>query len=91
MTVIVIFYFLFFLVGVNFQGQGIALDLDKSVSKNLYYLTSCAYFSVITFTTLGYGDITPIGLSRFLTAVEALYGSFTLALFVVVFVKKMTS
>ncbi|WP_415889344.1 ion channel [Neptuniibacter sp. SY11_33] len=48
------------------------------------------YFSVVTFTTLGYGDIAPIGLARFVAAVEAFLGSFTMALFVVVFVKKMT-
>ncbi|WP_373689732.1 ion channel [Rheinheimera sp.] len=39
---------------------------------------------------MGYGDITPIGVSRLVAAVEAFTGSFTIALFVVVFVKKMT-
>lgn len=48
------------------------------------------YFSVVTFTTLGYGDISPVGLARFIAACEAFLGSFTMALFVVVFVKKMT-
>ncbi|NVD06014.1 potassium transporter Kef [Vibrio sp. JPW-9-11-11] len=48
------------------------------------------YFSVVTFTTLGYGDISPVGIARFIAACEAFLGSFTMALFVVVFVKKMT-
>ncbi len=48
------------------------------------------YFSVVTFTTLGYGDISPLGFARFIAAFEAFMGSFTMALFVVVFVKKMT-
>lgn len=48
------------------------------------------YFSVVTFTTLGYGDISPVGMARFIAACEAFLGSFTMALFVVVFVKKMT-
>ncbi|MEH0758552.1 pentapeptide repeat-containing protein [Vibrio sp. 16] len=48
------------------------------------------YFSVVTFTTLGYGDISPVGVARFIAAFEAFLGSFTMALFVVVFVKKMT-
>ena len=48
------------------------------------------YFSVVTFTTLGYGDLVPVGPSRVIAAIEAFVGSFTLALFVVVFVKKMT-
>ena len=32
------------------------------------------YFSLVTYTTLGYGDIVPVGHIRFLTAVEALGG-----------------
>lgn len=53
-------------------------------------MLNAIYFSVVTFTTLGYGDISPIGLARFIAAFEAFIGSFTMALFVVVFVKKMT-
>ncbi|MGY3568910.1 pentapeptide repeat-containing protein [Vibrio sp. SCSIO 43135] len=51
---------------------------------------NAVYFSVVTFTTLGYGDISPVGIARFIAAFEAFLGSFTMALFVVVFVKKMT-
>ena len=50
----------------------------------------CLYFSVVTFTTLGYGDYVPIGVSRVASALEAFTGSFTIALFVVVFVRKLT-
>ena len=32
------------------------------------------YFSLVTYTTVGYGDIVPVGHMRFLTAVEALGG-----------------
>ncbi len=32
------------------------------------------YFSLVTYTTVGYGDIVPVGHIRFLTAVEALGG-----------------
>lgn len=37
-------------------------------------LLDCAYFSFTTFTTLGFGDIHPVGPIRFLTGVEALTG-----------------
>jgi len=57
---------------------------------NLLSLLNCLYFSVVTFTTLGYGDMVPVGAARALAAFEAFTGSFTMALFVVVFVKKMT-
>jgi len=41
------------------------------------------YFSIITFTTVGYGDITAVGLSRALASVEALSGVFVMPVFVV--------
>lgn len=36
--------------------------------------TDCVYFSFTTFTTLGYGDIEPLGALRYLTGIEALAG-----------------
>ena len=60
------------------------------MAENLNSFLTSLYFSVVTFTTLGYGDITPIGPSRLIAALEAFTGSFTIALFVVVFVKRMT-
>ncbi|WGW01020.1 ion channel [Vibrio sp. YMD68] len=56
----------------------------------MFEFFNALYFSVVTFTTLGYGDISPVGVARFIAAFEAFMGSFTMALFVVVFVKKMT-
>ncbi|AKB07078.1 MULTISPECIES: ion channel [Vibrio] len=58
--------------------------------KEVFEFMNSIYFSVVTFTTLGYGDISPHGFARFIAAFEAFMGSFTMALFVVVFVKKMT-
>ncbi|WP_018256110.1 potassium channel family protein [Halomicrobium katesii] len=46
-------------------------------------LVDALYFSVVTFTTLGYGDIEPVGgLARALAGVEAAAGAFLVALFV---------
>lgn len=89
-AVLVSFTLMFFISGVSYAGDNISFEPTASFSENIRALSSCAYFSIVTFTTLGYGDITPTGFSRFLASVEALFGSFTLALFVVVFVKKMT-
>jgi hypothetical protein len=45
---------------------------------------------VVTFTTLGYGDIHPLGFSSHAIAFsEAFIGAFFIALFVVVFARKM--
>lgn len=37
-------------------------------------LAACGYFSFTTFTTLGFGDIQPLGDLRYLTGVESLTG-----------------
>ncbi len=37
-------------------------------------LLDCVYFSFTSFTTLGFGDIEPIGDIRFLTGIESLTG-----------------
>lgn len=37
-------------------------------------LLDCAYFSFTTFTTLGFGDIAPLGALRYLTGLESLTG-----------------
>ena len=37
-------------------------------------LLDCAYFSFTTFTTLGFGDIEPMGNLRYLTGLESLTG-----------------
>lgn len=49
----------------------------------------CLYYSFVTFTTLGYGDIHPVGCSKIIACAEAFTGAFFIALFVVVFVRKM--
>ncbi|MGJ8670635.1 MAG: ion channel, partial [Oceanococcus sp.] len=88
--VIVTFALIYSLFGLSFSGESLALDVQMSLWANLKIFMTSLYFSIVTFTTLGYGDLAPIGFARAFAAVEAFVGSFTLALFVVVFVKKMT-
>ncbi|MBP8282268.1 MAG: two pore domain potassium channel family protein, partial [Aeromonas sp.] len=80
----------YFFCGLNFAGNHLIYRPEATLEENAIFLLECLYYSVVTFTTLGYGDFTPVGLSRIFAAFEAFTGSFTLALFVVVFVKKMT-
>jgi hypothetical protein len=47
------------------------------------------YFSTVTFTTLGYGDMRPDGLARIFASTEALLGIFTISLFIFVFCRRM--
>lgn len=53
-----------------FGGPGVSSFLDA------------LYFSTVTFTTLGYGDIVPVGEVRLLCALEAVMGSVFIAVLV---------
>lgn len=90
LILIIVFATLYFFAGLSFSGDSLAFDSESSLWENTQFYFSALYFSVVTFTTLGYGDLVPIGIARAFAALEAFIGSFTLALFVVVFVKKMT-
>jgi len=81
---------LYTFTGLNYQGEYLVYSSTQTAAENFDFFLSSLYYSVVTFTTLGYGDFTPIGISRAIAAIEAFTGSFTIALFVVVFVKKMT-
>lgn len=88
-SIIVLTTFAYYLFGITESGTRIHAS-SPSPDGVVHDLLTCLYYSVVTFTTLGYGDITPFGMSRLFAALEAFTGSFSMALFVVVFVKKMT-
>lgn len=48
----------------------------------------CLHFSTVTFTTVGYGDITPLGVARLLAGSEAILGTALMALFIVSLARK---
>lgn len=64
----------------------VELEAPKSETTQPGFL-ECLYFSAVTFTTLGYGDMRPVGTLRFLAAVESLIGAFAMALFVYAFTR----
>lgn len=46
------------------------------------------YFSVITFTTVGYGDIIPIGFNRWISGIESFGGLFIVPIFIAGLLRK---
>ncbi|WP_192551989.1 potassium channel family protein [Pseudomonas sp. IzPS59] len=50
-------------------------QLNTGLSKDkIVDFPDCLYFSIVTITTLGYGDLAPTGATRILAATEALFG-----------------
>jgi hypothetical protein len=56
----------YFIISVDEMGA-----LEGNFDGSLY---DCFYFSISTYTTVGYGDISPLGDIRFLAGLEALTG-----------------
>ena len=80
---------LFFVVIFGFAAIYTLCDLNVPDGDTNNFWT-CLYFSVVTFTSLGYGEVTPVGWARFFAASEALIGVFSISLFVFVFCRRMT-
>ena len=74
------------------QTSGNIVDLaSKGLLKNnvTRNFPDSLYFSLITFTTLGYGDFRPLeGVGRILAGSEAFIGAFMMALFVYTFARR---
>ena len=79
----------YLLLGLTENGRPIIFDMNASWWNNLVAYGNCLYFSIITYTTVGFGDITPMSAAKPLAALEAMSGNFMMALFVVVFVRKL--
>lgn len=69
---IVVFAMLFWILGLLETDSLNGIYLDKKPAE----FQEALYFSVVTITTLGYGDFTPSGVSRLLAVVEAVAGLF---------------
>ena len=103
LAIIIIFALLFSVTGIGnpkiieLQGKihpipGTDMRLvSKGVLQNtkIMRFSSSLYFSLITFTTLGYGDFRPLeGWGRILAGSEAFIGAFMMALFVYTFARR---
>ena len=65
---------------------GIRFSSDTEPIKDFW---TSLYFSVVTWTTLGYVDIGPIGAARFVVIVEAALGYVLMALLIAAFVRAL--
>lgn len=62
---------------------------DASTIRNHGDAFNPLYFSIITFTTIGYGDYAPLGSLRWAAGFEGMLGLFLMAIFTVSFARKI--
>ncbi|RZB29258.1 MAG: hypothetical protein AEth_01400 [Candidatus Argoarchaeum ethanivorans] len=67
----------------------LATRLTPNLTQLFYDFLWALYTSIVTFTSLGYGDLHPTGWSRLATSIEVFIGVFMVALFLFVFTRKM--
>lgn len=84
---VLVFSPLYMLNGININGNVIdyKVDLFTIPSFNndfLLDILNSLYFSMITFTTLGYGDASPIGFSKLFSSIESFFGAIFISLFI---------
>lgn len=63
---------------------------SASIGRVIKDFGMCIHFSVVTFSTVGYGNVTPLnGISTFLCTVQILVGMLFVAIFTSIMVKKL--
>jgi hypothetical protein len=82
----VFFGFTYFLISLT--GLGKTMSSVNNPDHLSSFLQSF-YHSAITFFTIGYGDVYPMGLSRIISGLEGFMGVFMMSYFTVAFVRKV--
>lgn len=91
--IILIFSLIYMFSGLNISGS--ILNYEMMFTEGIFRegfikdFCNCLYFSVATFTTVGYGDITPVGLSIFLSAIEMFLGLTMTGIWTATFARKI--
>ena len=101
--VVLILAFVFLFSGINVKGNA-PNDIERPINREFSFVgwkempgtladfSDCLYFSVVTFTTLGYGygDMRPAGSwSKGLVMFESFFGIFVLAIFSTLYGRKL--
>lgn len=80
------FGFIYFLISLTGTGKTVS---SVGNPDNLTVFIQSFYHSAITFFTIGYGDVYPVGLSRIFSGIEGFIGVFMMSYFTVAFVRRI--
>ncbi len=71
-------------VTLELMGVSVLTEGEARVGGSFFHLLEDAmYFSAVTILSVGYGDITPLGIGRWIAMIEAFFGYLLPAAFVV--------
>ena len=68
--------FFYYIFGLRFAGEFQVFSMQQSFEENVIFFFECLYYSVVTFTTLGYGDFIPGGFLSCYCCPRSVYGQF---------------
>lgn len=92
--IIFIFTILYMLFGINCGSEIISYKEIFLEGKPFNFIASdfitAVHFSIVTFTTVGYGDVTPIGYSIFISGIEMFLGVTMVGLWTATLARKIS-
>lgn len=87
---VIVFWFIFGTIYYINEITGVGKTMSSVGNPdNLSVLVQSYYHSAITFFTIGYGDVFPMGLTRFFSGLEGFIGVFIMSYFTVSFMRKV--
>lgn len=92
--IIFAFAIFYMFTGLNMGGVDVSylgIFLGEFPNRNMIMdFMSSLYFSTVTFTTVGYGDITPVGVSTLLSGIEMFLGLTMVGIWTATLARKIT-
>jgi len=82
------FALIFSFAGITHSSGFFKFSLSQSLYTNLNVFYNALYYSIVTFTTLGYCDFTTVTIGKFIATIEAFTGVFIAPLFVITVYKR---
>lgn len=92
-TIVLLFSLGYLFTGINYNNKIILRYISpdfKEIYPTIFDFGKCLYFSIITSTTVGYGDMSPNGIfSHVLAATQSILGLLLFTLFTVVLTRRL--